>query len=120
MNKSQEQNKTSTKATEEQRQFAAKAKPSSKSDPNKTVDLEDKIELERREAYIEPNTRDLLRIMLQYGDNHSISPIYSSGLGYIYQIEDRLCKGEVNTLSKDFLLNLAKLDILKKSFADSV
>ena len=34
----------------------------------KAIDLEDKIELERREAYIEPKTRDLLRKLLQGGD----------------------------------------------------
>ncbi|TFH23631.1 hypothetical protein E4G67_02850 [Candidatus Bathyarchaeota archaeon] len=120
MNQNKEKNKVLSKAREEQKQFVAKAKINATVDPTKAINLEDKIELDRREAYIEPNTRDLLRIMLQYGDNNSISPIYSSGLGYIYQIEDRVCKGEINTLSKDLLLNLAKLDILTKSFADSV
>ena len=86
----------------------------------KSIDLEDKIELERREAYIEPKTRDLLRILLQYGDNKEIIPTYSSGVGFIYQIEDRACKDEINTISIDFLLKLSRLDILKKSFSDSV
>jgi hypothetical protein len=78
----------------------------------KSADLgEDKIELERREAYIEPKTRDFLRIMLQCGDNSEITPTYSSGLGYIYQIGTPESEEGVDTISKDFLLNLTRLDI---------
>ena len=50
------------------------------------LDAEDKIELERREAYIEPKTRDLLRKLLQGGDKEEITPIYIPGSGYAYQI----------------------------------
>ncbi len=52
----------------------------------KAFDAEDKIEFERREAYIEPETRDLLRKLLQDGDEEEIIPIYSSGIGFVYQV----------------------------------
>lgn len=41
---------------------------SNKRESINVIDVEDKIELERREAYIETETRDLLRTMLLDGD----------------------------------------------------
>jgi ssDNA-binding Zn-finger/Zn-ribbon topoisomerase 1 len=85
----------------------------------KSMDMDDKIELQRREAYVEPQTRDLLRILLQIGDGAEIIPIYSPGVGYVYKVTDKITN-ETSTLSLDLLENLTSLDILKKSFFDSV
>jgi len=85
------------------------------------IDAEGKIELERREAYIKPETRDLLRCLLEDGDNTEILPLYSPGLGFVYQLScSTSVKDEAGHLSIDCLDNLAQLDILKKSFFDSV
>ncbi|MGA3060421.1 MAG: hypothetical protein ABSD92_08635 [Candidatus Bathyarchaeia archaeon] len=86
------------------------------------LDLEDKIELERREAYIEPKARDLLRKLLQDGDKEEITPVYTPGLGFMYQITggNASNKNETDTLSRECLENLAELNILQKRFFDSV
>ncbi|MGA2682246.1 MAG: hypothetical protein ABSF44_10670 [Candidatus Bathyarchaeia archaeon] len=80
----------------------------------KTTDLDDKIGLERREAYIEPKTRDLLRELIQYEDTAEITPKYVPGSGYVYQADG------ISNISRDFLENLARLDIVHKDFYDSV
>jgi predicted RNA-binding Zn-ribbon protein involved in translation (DUF1610 family) len=86
-----------------------------------TIDLEDKIELERREAYIEPKTRQLLRELIQCEEKDQIVPKYNPALGFVYQLtEQKTNTPENSTISKDFLENLAKLDILHKDFYDSV
>lgn len=87
----------------------------------KTMNLEDKIELERREAYIEPQTRDLLRKLLQDGDKVEIIPIYTPGLGFEYRITGTTSNiNEKDKLSRNTLENLAQLGILQKNFYDSV
>jgi ssDNA-binding Zn-finger/Zn-ribbon topoisomerase 1 len=117
MKKSQEQ-KTDTKKTAERQK---ENNISDKKDEIKALDIEDKIELERREAYIEPETRVLLRKLLQDGDKEEIIPIYTPGLGFVYQITGiTSSKNETEPLSRDCLENLAQLDILQKSFFDSV
>ena len=118
MNKNQEQ-ETVMKRTAEQ------IKANIISDKNKVTikafDAEDKIELERREAYIEPETRDLLRKLLQDGDEEEIIPIYNPGIGFVYQVTGNASnKNEVNQLSRECLENLVQLDILQKRFFDSV
>ena len=86
-----------------------------------TLDLDDKIELERREAYIEPKTRQLLRELIQCEDKDQIIPKYNPGLGFVYQLtEQKTNAPEMSNISKDFLENLARLDILHKEFYDSV
>ena len=89
----------------------------------KALDMEDKMELERREAYIEPKARDLLRKLLQDGDKEEIVPIYAPNSGYIYQITNRLPnknETETVTVSKDLLENLTQINILQKNFFDSI
>ena len=115
------------KKSQEQKEDAKKvAEPSNKvSNNNKetisTLDAEDKIELERKEAYIEPETRILLRKLLQEGDKKEIIPIYFPGSGFIYQITSSMSgKNETDDLSIDCLEHLAKLGILQESFFDSV
>jgi predicted RNA-binding Zn-ribbon protein involved in translation (DUF1610 family) len=90
-------------------------------DASKSIDLEDRIELERREAYIEPKTRDLLRKLLVCADNEEITSVYTPSFGFVYQIPDPTSnENEPDKISRDFLENLAKLDILLKNFDDSV
>jgi predicted RNA-binding Zn-ribbon protein involved in translation (DUF1610 family) len=87
----------------------------------KVMELEDKRELGRREAYADPKTRDLLRKLLLIGDNDGIIPVFSPSLGFVYQATDKpMSENETNSISMEFLENLVDLDILKKSFYDSV
>jgi predicted RNA-binding Zn-ribbon protein involved in translation (DUF1610 family) len=86
-----------------------------------TIDVEDKKELERREAYVEPEIRDLLRTLLQEGDEKEIIPVYAPGMGFVYEVTNSpSSKNETVQLSKDCLENLVNLDILRKTFFDSV
>jgi predicted RNA-binding Zn-ribbon protein involved in translation (DUF1610 family) len=87
----------------------------------KSISQEDKIDLERRGAYIEPQTRDLLRRLLEDGDNVEIIPTYNLGLGFEYHSTfSTLNIAKTDKLSKATLENLAQLGILKKTFFDSV
>src|SRR5208283_3827225 len=62
-----------------------------------------------------------LRKLLQDGDKEEIIPIYTPGLGFVYQITDGTPgKNESDQLSRNCLENLAKIGILHKSFFDSV
>ena len=46
---------------------------------------EDKMELARRDAFIDPKTRDLLRQLLQLGDKAEITPVYDPQEGFVYR-----------------------------------
>ena len=85
-----------------------------------TIKLEDPMEQERREAYIKPETRDLLRKLLQDGDKQEIIPIYFLSLGFIYQTNGKSDENATIQISIECLENLARLDILQKDFYDSV
>ena len=119
MKRNNDQAKISIEA-QDRKSSIAQALLGKKDEPLKNINLEDTIELQRREAYIEPKTRGILTNLLQLGDETQITPKYSSGLGFIYEITDAIDKDEVNTISIDLLLNLDRLDILHKSFYDSV
>jgi predicted RNA-binding Zn-ribbon protein involved in translation (DUF1610 family) len=115
--KNQEQ-KTDPKKTAEQPKGTVTDKTT---EAIKTMNLEDKIDLERREAYIEPQTRDFLRKLLQDGDKVEIIPIYTPGLGFEYRITGTTSNiNETDKLSRNTLENLAQLGILQKTFYDSV
>jgi predicted RNA-binding Zn-ribbon protein involved in translation (DUF1610 family) len=117
MKKSQEQ-KTDTKKTAEPQK---ENNISDKKDAIKALDIEDKIELERREAYIEPETRDLLRKLLQDGDKEKLIPKFVQGQGFVYQVSNpALNDSQAKIISKDLLENLVCLDILKRTFYESV
>ena len=110
-----------THSTEDQKQLLSKIFPNKKPEPTKTFDPEEKIELERREAYIEPISRDLLRTILECSDKEEIIPKFVQSKGFVYQSLDNVLDGtEEKVLSKDLLENLARLDVLKKAFYDSV
>jgi ssDNA-binding Zn-finger/Zn-ribbon topoisomerase 1 len=87
----------------------------------KTIDLEDKIELQRREAYIEPKTRDLLRKLLQAGDRQEIIPVYTPGTGFVYPLNCGVTnESGSDRITIDCLEELADLEILNRTFFDSV
>src|SRR5512135_2976958 len=77
-----------------------------------SIEVEDKIELERREAYLEPKTRDILRYLLQGGDQAQILPIYRTAVGYVYELPDPGNEKFNNMITKEHLLDLARLGIL--------
>ncbi len=113
-------NTQSTDATQPT-ELLSKIFPNKKQEPIKTVDTEDKIELERREAYIEPNSRDLLREILDCGDKKEIIPKFVQGQGFVYQASTKAFNDpQTKIISKDLLENLARLDILKRTFYESV
>ena len=86
---------------------------------SQNLTLEDEIELERRQAFIEPETRDVLRNWLQIGDNHEIVPTYSARRGYYYKITDAADTKEFIIIPAPVLQKLAHLSILKQSFFES-
>jgi len=119
MKKSKEQNLDSTKTMADQHIVGNLTY--SKEATNSAIEQEDKIELERKEAYIEPKTRSLLRKLLQGGDKEEIIPTYASSLGFVYQTTDPNPTGdEKDKIPLTFLDNLVRLDILQKNFFDSV
>jgi predicted RNA-binding Zn-ribbon protein involved in translation (DUF1610 family) len=117
MKKNQEQ---TTNAAVELKQSIVKTFSNKQKEAIKPVDLEDTIELERKEAYIEPKTRDLLRRLLDGGDNEEIKPTYSSSMGFVYQINQGKIIEKTDPFSRDCLEDLARLDILKRKFFDSI
>jgi predicted RNA-binding Zn-ribbon protein involved in translation (DUF1610 family) len=85
-----------------------------------TMEIEDGIQVERRKAYVEPLTRQILRNLLESEKEGEILPSYHPASGFTY--ESRLPeKGNgPERMSTEFLENLTKLGILQKSFYDSV
>ena len=119
MKKNPEQNQESQKIADAQ--SIIKTIPINSKEAIRSMDQEDKIELERREAYIDPKTRDLLRKLLQDGDKEEIIPIYSPKSGFIYPLTGmQLNESEVGNIPREHLENLAELNILQKEFYDSV
>jgi predicted RNA-binding Zn-ribbon protein involved in translation (DUF1610 family) len=116
--KNQEQDKDLPEPTIEQGPALAKPSSSKNNEPATKRGSEDEQELARREAYIDPRARDLLRKLLQAGDNAEIVPKYTPGLGFRYQTTEN--ENATESISKEFLENLAQLDILKESFFDAV
>jgi predicted RNA-binding Zn-ribbon protein involved in translation (DUF1610 family) len=125
--------KTETTMRKEIETNATTNKPEeSKAEPNKPAsnakeiqigapDIEDEIQLERREAYVELETQKLLRELLKEGSKKEIIPIYDPPEGYSYKSIKQIFEGETtNKEIIDFLDRLTRLDILQKSFYDSV
>jgi ssDNA-binding Zn-finger/Zn-ribbon topoisomerase 1 len=85
-----------------------------------TAKIGDSVQSERREAYVEPLTREFLRSLLELGEKCEILPSYRPGLGFLYRAEGLPEKEGNHRCSREFLDNLVKLDILQKSFCDSI
>lgn len=117
MNKDEESNDQTKKEIDQNQSLHM---PSSKSQTAKEICVdEDRTEIERKKAYIEPKTRDLLRQLLQGEETQEIIPIYAQGLGFIYQITGKK-SSENDGIPREFLETLTRLDILKRVFYDSV
>jgi predicted RNA-binding Zn-ribbon protein involved in translation (DUF1610 family) len=86
----------------------------------KGLSVEDSIELERKEAYVEPQTRALLRKLLQCCENEEITPTYNPSVGFVYQLLTPNGSNGETDLSIEYLENLTRLDILEKNFYDTV
>ena len=87
---------------------------------SRDVDLvDDKTEHERKEAYIEPQTRDLLRNLLKKSEKTELVPTYTCGIGFTYYITNDK-NNEKEQVSPEILQKLARLRILKSSFHDAV
>lgn len=83
----------------------------------KIMELEDKGELGRREAFVDPKIRDLLRKLLLVGDKEGIIPVYIPSLGFVYQVTDNpTSENETNNISRDFLESLVELIYYKRVF----
>jgi ssDNA-binding Zn-finger/Zn-ribbon topoisomerase 1 len=84
-------------------------------------DTDSEIKTERKEAYIERPTQNLLRSLLKGVKNQEIIPVYDPVSGFIYKtIEPAFEKEISHEKAAEFLERLAHLDILKKSFFDTV
>jgi predicted RNA-binding Zn-ribbon protein involved in translation (DUF1610 family) len=106
------------KRNEEQNNNTSKSFPeASQNRGSAALELEDKIELERREAYTEPLTRDILRTFLYY--ETELVPLYSGG-SYDYELPEAAHERFNNSVPKEHLLNLTRLDILTKKFYATV
>jgi len=86
----------------------------------KRAESDDTIELERKESYIEPSTRILLRKLLESSEDEEIIPVYQPGRGFIYRLSHIEGKDDSTVIAKNFLDNLVRLDILEKTFYESV
>jgi hypothetical protein len=86
-----------------------------------TPDIEDEIQLERREAYTEVETQQFLRDMLHNPEQEGVTPSYDPAKGFVYKSVEPIFAEKADPKKvNEFLERLTKLDILKKSFYDSV
>ncbi len=85
-----------------------------------TPEIEDGIQVERRKAYVEPLTRQVLRNLIESGKEGEIIPSYHPASGFTYDPKVPQKGNGPHKISRDFLENLARLDILEKSFHDSI
>ena len=81
----------------------------------------EKLQEERKEAYLEQPIQNILRKLLKNGNSTEIIPIYDLKLGYIYRIVEQAFEEEIShSQVVDFLERLTQLDILEKNFFDTV
>jgi DNA-directed RNA polymerase subunit RPC12/RpoP len=82
---------------------------------------EEEIELKRREAYIERPAQKLLRNLLESGKKAEILPTYDPSSSFRYEtVESVFDEGISPAKSEEFLERLCHLEILRKSFFDTV
>jgi hypothetical protein len=87
----------------------------------KGPEAEEEIDLRRREAYIERPTQKLLRNLLEGGKKAEILPIYDLSLGFRYKTVESVFDETVPPgKAEGFLEHLNHLEILKKSFFDTI
>lgn len=109
-----------SKVTKPNRSVVSKSSQYPDNEAIKGLSVEDSIELERKEAYVEPQTRALLRKLLQCCENEEIIPTYNPSVGFVYQLLTPNGSNGETDLSIEYLENLTRLDILEKNFYDTV
>jgi len=81
----------------------------------------EEIELKRREAYIERATQKLLRTLLEGGKKAEIVPTYDPSSSFRYETVESVFDENISPAkAKEFLERLSHLEILRKSFFDTV
>lgn len=113
---------SSEKASEAERKQASQRPQFSKTSARAagTSEIEDEIQLERRETYVEPLTRQVLRNLIESGKEGEIVPFYHPASGFTYGAKITQKGNGQYRYTRDFLENLARLDILQKGFYDSI
>lgn len=112
---SEKESKTTEKHTLSQTQFSGKEELSAG-----TSEIEEGSQVERRKAYVEPITRQVLRNLLESGKEGNIVPSYHLTSGFTYDTKVPPKRNGPDRISRAFLENLAQLDLLQKSFYDSI
>ncbi|MGQ9552429.1 MAG: TackOD1 domain-containing metal-binding protein [Candidatus Bathycorpusculaceae bacterium] len=84
------------------------------------ADKKEEIELERRDAYIERPTQRLLRKLLESGKEAEMLPTYDPSYGFRYETAESVFEEATPERAEEFLERLSRLEILKKSFFDTV
>jgi len=86
-----------------------------------TKETDEQLQEERKEAYLERPSQNLLRRLLKNGNNAEIIPIYDPNLGFIYKTAQQAYEEEISHEKViDFLERLTRLGILEKRFFDTV
>lgn len=84
------------------------------------ADLDYDFQTERKQAYMEGPTQNLLRSLLKKGKTGEILPSYDPASGFIYKTIEPALEEVSHEKAKEFLERLTRLDILKKSFYDTI
>jgi len=86
-----------------------------------TVETEEQLQEERKEAYLERSSQNLLRRLIKNGNNAEIIPSYDPNLGFIYKTAQQAFEEEISHKKViAFLERLTRLGILEKRFFDTV
>lgn len=95
--------------------------PKSKEHSLMTKETDEQLQEERKEAYLERPSQNLLRRLLKNGNKAEIIPIYDPKLGFIYKTAQQAFEEEISHEKViDFLERLTRLGILEKRFFDTV
>ncbi len=82
---------------------------------------EEKFQEERKKAYFELPSQNLLRTLLKNGNNTEIIPIYDPNLGFIYKTAEQAFEEEV---SQERVMNLlgrlTRIGVLERRFFETV
>ena len=79
------------------------------------------IQEERKKAYLEPECQNLLRNLIKSNNTEQIIPEYRPNFGFVYEkAEQAFEKKATSEEILEFLNMLSRLDILEKSFFESV
>jgi hypothetical protein len=121
-NENKQKKRSSEKESEaKEKQPMQRTQFSEKIEPLKeTSEIEEGIQVERRKAYVEPLNRQVLRNLIESGEEGEIIPSYHPASGFIYEEKNSQRTDKSQRYSRDFLEKLLQLDILKKSFYYSI